>query len=63
MKDENWKSWFAAVVCVYDNDSTLGLKKKNTTFIVLHKPGITKPSTTLCELESSGLLHRWAQRS
>ena len=27
MKTET-KSWFAAVVCVCDNDSTLGLKKK-----------------------------------
>ena len=30
---------------------------------LLQKPEIEKPSTTLRELENSGLLHRWAQRS
>ena len=30
---------------------------------MLQKPVIEKPSTTLGELENSGLLHRWAQRS
>ena len=31
--------------------------------VLLQKPVIKKPSTTLGELENSGLLCRWAQRS
>ena len=30
---------------------------------LFQKPVIEKPSTTLRELENSGLLHQWAQRS
>ena len=29
----------------------------------LQKPVLEKPSTTLRELENSGLLHQWAQRT
>ena len=31
--------------------------------VMLQKPGLEKPSTTLRELENSGLLRQWAQRS
>ena len=36
---------------------------KKPFLLLLQKPVIKKPSTTVEELENSGLLHWWAQRS